>query len=42
MQALAAISLRLESSRNMLISNEPVAALAEIKENPTRRELRVR
>jgi signal transduction histidine kinase len=32
MQALAAISLRLESSRNMLISNEPVAALAEIKE----------
>jgi signal transduction histidine kinase len=32
MQALAAISLRLESCRDMLISNEPAAALAEIKE----------
>jgi signal transduction histidine kinase len=32
MQALAAISLRLESCRDMLISNESASALAEIKE----------
>lgn len=32
LQALAGVSLRLESCRDMLLSNEPVAALAEIKE----------
>ncbi len=32
LQALAGISLRLESCRDMLASNEPAAALAEIKE----------
>jgi signal transduction histidine kinase len=31
-QALAGVSLRLESCRDMLLSNEPAAALAEIKE----------
>lgn len=32
LQALAGVSLRLESCRDMLLSNEPAAALAEIKE----------
>ena len=32
LQALAGVSLRLESCRDMLVSNEPSAALAEVKE----------
>ncbi len=32
LQALAAVNLRLESCRDMLLSNEPTAALTEIKE----------